>query len=160
MIHESLKRMNIKITELANYLGVSRPTLYKAIEDYDKGVCQSISPKTLSLFKYIENNKLIGKNNVISYILNELPKIDNPSLADEIMSSTIVGDAVRSDPNSEKSKFLIQCSQSTDYDIVIHYLVQLSMLLKKKHHTEQEKEMMKPYEEIIKMYSINKGERE
>ena len=35
MLRERLKNMEIKITELADYLQISRPTMYKFIEYYD-----------------------------------------------------------------------------------------------------------------------------
>ena len=61
--------MELKITELSGYLQLSRPTMYKFIEAYDVGDRSVINKHVLKLFKYIDENPLIGKRTVISYIL-------------------------------------------------------------------------------------------
>ncbi|ATG97159.1 hypothetical protein [Mesoplasma lactucae] len=63
--------MDIKISELATYLNISRPTLYRYIELYDSGHTKEINRQVLKLFKFIEKNKFASKNKVIKYILND-----------------------------------------------------------------------------------------
>ena len=41
-IREQLKEKDIKITELADYLGITRPTLYKFIDIFDDGKIKGI----------------------------------------------------------------------------------------------------------------------
>ena len=72
MIRERLKDIDVKITELANYLNISRPTMYKFIDSYETGEKESVSKSVLQLFDYIESDETIGKNNVIAFILNNL----------------------------------------------------------------------------------------
>ena len=72
-----LKELDIKITELANYLQISRPTMYKFIELYDSGDRNEVNQRILKLFDYIENNRLIAKKNVINYILNSIATISD-----------------------------------------------------------------------------------
>ncbi len=157
MIKNRLHDLEIKITELASYLAVSRPTLYKAIEDYDSNRREMINPKILSLFDYIGGNEMIGKGNVIKYILNDLPKVEDKNSGEISSSSAIINQFINDNPSSEKAKFLVECAKSQSYDIIIHYFMEISPILKKGKLTKEEKEMIRPYEEIIKIYSIDKG---
>ncbi len=157
MIKERLHDLEIKITELAGYLGVSRPTIYKAIEDYDSNRKEMVNAKITSLFDYIDGNEMIGKGNVIKYILNELPKIESKNGGEILSSSAIINQFINDNPSSEKAKFLVECAKSQSYDIVIHYFMEISPILKKDKLTKEEKEMIHPYEDIIKIYSIYKG---
>ena len=75
MIKDRLKDLEIKITELADYLQMSRTTLYKFIEAYDSGNKRDVNSSVLKLFNYIEKNELIGKRNVINYILNNMATV-------------------------------------------------------------------------------------
>ena len=65
MIRDRLKELEIRITELADYLQISRTTLYKFIELYDSGQQKDVNPSVRKLFDFIENNELIGKKNVM-----------------------------------------------------------------------------------------------
>lgn len=157
MIKERLHELEIKITELASYLNVSRPTIYKAIEDYDSNRREMVNAKILSLFDYIGENEMIGKGNVIKYILNDLPKVEDRNSGEISSSSAIISQFINDNPSSEKAKFLVECAKSQSYDTIIHYFMEISPILKKEKITEEEKEMIRPYEDIIKIYSINKG---
>lgn len=72
MLKERLKDIELKITDLSEYLKISRPTLYKFIEAYDTGNYSVINPQILNLFEYIEKNELAGKTKIINYILNNM----------------------------------------------------------------------------------------
>ena len=61
MIKDSLKKLNIKITELADYLKISRPTMYKFIELYDSNKYEDITKNVKKLFDFIKNNTLMIK---------------------------------------------------------------------------------------------------
>ena len=75
MLREKLRGIDIRITELADYLQISRPTMYKYIEAYDAEQFSEINNKVLKLFNYINNNPLIGKKTVMNYILNNLVEV-------------------------------------------------------------------------------------
>lgn len=153
MIKERLKELDIKITELANYLQISRPTMYKFIDSYDSGKKSEVSNSVLKLFDYIEESELIAKKNVINYILNTMVTIseNDESEVNEIMS--IIREYISSNSNSEKTQFIIKIITTTQFDTVIHYLIEISPLLKKRKLTDSEKEKMLMYNSIIKMYS-------
>lgn len=157
MIKSRLHDLEIKITELASYLSVSRPTIYKAIEDYDCNRREMINAKILSLFDYIGQNEMIGKGNVIKYILNELPKVEDKNSGEISSLSAIINQFINDNPSSEKTKFLVECVKSQSYDIIIHYFMEISPILKKDKLTKEEKEMIRPYDDIIRIYSIDKG---
>ena len=75
MLREKLKNLDLKITELAEYMQVSRPTMYKFIECYDSHDFSQINPKVLKLFNYIDEHDLIGKRNVVNFILTQLSDV-------------------------------------------------------------------------------------
>lgn len=160
MLEDRLKDLDIKKTELANYLDISRPTMYKFIESYDNGEFESINKKVLKLFDYITNNELIGKNNVINYILNNIAQVKEVSTKEETNLFKNVRRYIIANPETEKSKFLDLVCQKTNYDIVIHYLIEITPLLKKKKLSAYEEDLLKPYNDIIKKYTINKMEEE
>ncbi len=158
MLEGRLKDLDIKKTELANYLDISRPTMYKFIESYDKGEFDSINKKVLKLFDYISNNELIGKNNVINYILNNIADVKEMEVKDEVDLFKNVRRYILANPDSEKTRFLDLVCKKTNYDLVIHYLVEITPLLKKKKLTPEEEELLMPYKDIISKYTIDKME--
>lgn len=158
MLDDRLKELDIKKTELANYLEISRPTMYKYIELYDSNNLSEINKKVLKLFDYITENKLIGKNNVISYILNNLTNVKELESNDEINLFKNVRKYMIDNQNSEKSQFFDLASKNKNFDIVIHYLMEIAQLLKKKNLSEEEIELLKPYNEIINKYIAKEEE--
>ena len=69
-IRTALKEMQIRLTELEEYLNISRPTLYKFVEYYESGKKNLINPIVVDLFDYIEKNRGLTKKEVVSYIAN------------------------------------------------------------------------------------------
>ncbi len=154
MIKDRLKELEIKITELADYLQMSRTTLYKFIDAYDTGRKKEVNAAVLNLFNYIEKNELIGKRNVINYILNNMTTVienDTPEV-NEIIK--LIKEYISDNPTSEKTQFIEKCVSSNQFDTTIHYLMDISTLLKKRKLTEPEKKKLEPYATIINMYKI------
>ena len=158
MLKDRLKELDIKITELANYLSVSRPTLYKYIEDYESNNLDEINKKVIKLFDYISENELIGKNNVINYILTNLADVKELETQEEKNSFKEVRKYMINNPSSEKTQFYELSSKKTTFDIVIHYLMEVAPLISKKDLNSDEKELLKPYQDIIDKYINNKEE--
>lgn len=154
MLEEKLRDLDIKKTELANYLNVSRPTMYKFIELYDSGSYEGINKKVLKLFDYIQQNEFIGKNNVVNYILQNIAQVDEVESKEEISSFKSVRRYMIANPDSEKSKFLELVCDKTNYDLVIHYLIEITPLLRKRKLSEDEQVLLKPYWDIINKYTI------
>lgn len=154
MIKDRLKDLEIKITELANYLQMSRTTLYKFIDAYDSGKKKEINGSVLKLFNYIEKNELIGKRNVINYILNNMAVIseNDTTEVNEIVKN--IKGYISNNPTSEKTQFIDKCVGTTQFDITIHYLMDISSLLKKRKLSDEETKKIEPYMNIINMYKI------
>ncbi len=148
MIKERLKDIDLKITELSDYMQISRPTMYKFIEAYDDGNSSIINKYVLKLFKYIDENPLIGKKTVVSYILTNL--VEEKELGDT-SENRIYNQIKRyliSNPESVKSQFIELVVQKTDYDDAIKYLMKIYPLLRKRKLSDEEVEFLKPFDDI------------
>lgn len=155
MLRERFKGIDLKITELADYLQISRPTMYKFIDMYDAHNFTNINKKVLKLFNYINNNDLIGKKNVVNYILTNLADVKELGEKEDTADIIIVKKYLISNPDSEKTQFIINSCKKSGYDMFIHYIMEIASLLKKKELTEDELNKLKPYKEILELY---KGE--
>lgn len=152
MIRERLKDIDIKITELANYLNVSRPTMYKFIDCYDSGQFEVISKPVLKLFEFIENNELIGKNNVVAFILNNIAEIDDTDMDEINALVNEVRQYISNNPASEKTQFISKCVSSSELDIIIHYIMEVASLLNQEELEGINVKKVEIYKEILNIY--------
>ena len=53
-VRDKLKEINLRLVELANYLNISRPTIYKYLESYEQRDYSKIDKVTFDLFSYID----------------------------------------------------------------------------------------------------------
>lgn len=157
MLRDRLKNMEIKIIELADYLQISRPTMYKFIEYYDLKEFDLINKKVLKLFNYINENELIGKKNVVNYILTKLVDVKEMNSDDELAIIKTIKKYIISNPESKKSQFLVTCATKDVFDDIIAYLVEITPLLKKKILTAEEEILLEPYR-IFKTKLLVKGD--
>lgn len=160
MIKERLKELDIKITELANYLQISRPTMYKYIELYDIGKKKEVDKQVVKLFDYISTNDLIDKVNVINFIISKLIKNNNScTLANKNFDFiNKIKDIYEEDANNIKIKFIKRILKNSDYDVVMNYLLNIDTLLKKKKLLAEDEEKIKPYIDMLKVY-VNTGDK-
>lgn len=158
MIKERLKELEIKITELAQYLQISRPTMYKFIESYDEGNKKEVNQAVRKLFDYIEDNPLIGKRNVINYILTKMSAVQDVEASEISETVQEIKQYVLNNPTSEKTQFIETCLNESQFDLAIHYLMEIKPLLKKKRLTNEEKAKLIPYQQIISIYTEPKKE--
>lgn len=159
MLREKLKDMDLRITELADYLQISRPTMYKFIDYYEESRFDEINKKTLKLFNYIMENELAGKKSVINYILNNLVEVKDVGGDEENGLIKTIKKYIISNPESKKSQFLKICTQKDIFDELIFYLVDISEIIKKRKLTDEESLLIEPYKEIVeKIKHIRKGE--
>lgn len=152
MLRERFRNMDLKITELADYLQISRPTMYKFIDMYEINEFSGINKKVLKLFNYINNNELIVKKNVVNYILTYLTDVKELGEKEDTEDIKLVKKYLISNPNSEKTQFIISCSKKSSYDMIIHYIIEVSSLLKKRELSEEEKRKLELYYQIINLY--------
>lgn len=159
MLRERLKNMDLRITELADYLQISRPTMYKFIECYENSEFDAINSKVLKFFNYIKENELAGKKTVIRYILEKL--VDVKELEDKSETDVIkkIRKFIISNPESKKSKFFEVCANKDVFDDIIYYLMDIESLLEKRKLTDEESVLLLPYLELKeKLKDIRKGE--
>ena len=138
---------------MASYLQISRPTMYKFIESYDSGDKKEVNTSVVKLFDYIESNPLIGKRNVINYILTRMTETKDVDSEDVNEVMVTIKKYVSLNPNSEKTQFLKKCTEQSQYDLIIHYLIEITPLFKKKKLSDEEKVKLEPYKKIIEIYS-------
>lgn len=148
MLRERLRELEIKITELADYLQITRPTMYKFIDYYENSEFDLINKKVLKLFNYIAEHELIGKKNVINYILTNLVNLKENGDSDEIEIIKKIKKYIISNPESKKSQFIVNLVSKESYDDIISYLVNIEPLLKKRKLTDDEISLLNPYIEF------------
>lgn len=74
----------ITISELSRLVDISRPTLYKYVEEYEKGNHTSIPKELLSLFNYINQDSVTDKSMIIGYCIDTYKKTNENSVLDKI----------------------------------------------------------------------------
>ena len=116
-----------------------------------------INKNVLKLFNYINEHELIGKKNVINYILTKLTDVKEMGDSDDIDVIKIIKKYIISNPESKKSQFLITCATRDDFDDVISYLVKIAPLLKKRKLTNEEQLLLEPFINFKKEI-LNKGD--
>lgn len=154
MLRVRLKQIELRITELADYLQVSRPTMYKFIEYYDSGKYGLINKDVLTLFNYIVENELVGKKNVINFILTNLVYVREPSVNEKSSVILAVENLLKSNPESKKSRFLTDCFLSDRFNDIIYYLLDVSDIIKKDTPTITEKKKIQPYIDLKKQIKL------
>ena len=152
MLREKLRDIDLRITELADYLQISRPTMYKYIDEYDAKRFVEINNKVLKLFDYISNNPLIGKKTVINYILNHLVEVKELETKSEANDISSIRKFIIDNPGSKKSEFIKIITEKKCYDNVIEYLMDIYPLIKKRKLTDDEIEKLRLYDEINNLY--------
>lgn len=149
MLRDKLRDMDLKITELAEYLQITRPTLYKFIDDYNKNNRASINKNVLKLFDYINNNSLVGKKTVLSFIFNNLVIEKEMSSHEDVSRVNRIKKYIVENPNTEKTQFIELIISKTDYDLVVEYLNDVYPLLRKRKLTDEEIKKLSPYDSLI-----------
>lgn len=111
-----MRELNIKMTELSEYIKVSRPTLYKYIESYEAGDYDSIPERTVSLFKMMERSD-VTKEQVITFIISSFNGDDGADTSEAVKRYLL-------DPSSSPSKveFMQKVATTDCLDNIIPYL--------------------------------------
>ena len=155
MLRERIKQMDLKVTELSDYLQISRPTMYKFIEYYDEQNFDLINRKVLKLFNYISENEFIGKKTVISYILNNLVELKPVGEKNDVAVINKLRKNIVENPESKKSKFLEMCVTTTFFDELINYLPDIADISKKRKKSLGEQELLDAYREFVEKIKTN-----
>lgn len=68
VMKDKLQKLNIRLTELAAFIGVSRPTLYKYLNEYETNQYKNIDHDIVLLFDYIMKSTTFSKLQVMEFI--------------------------------------------------------------------------------------------
>lgn len=148
MIRERFKSMELKITDLSDYLHMSRTTIYNFMDAYDKGEKSIISQKVLKIFDYVTNNPSAGKKNVISFILSDITgDMERIDSATNTAFSPVMK-YLAEYPESPKAEFIQLAVSTPDFDSILEYLLKVYPLLRNRRLTDAEIEFIKPYDDI------------
>ena len=156
MIKERLKDLDIKITELAGYLSISRPTMYKFIDMYDAGDKKDLSNFMCELFNYIDTNELIDKKNVINYILSKVVFTDDTSSDENVKLIKEIGDCINLDNNSSKKDVIRYLVKNDDLDELLKFIVDCSLSSKNKKITKKDESRIQALKRIQGIYTKEK----
>ena len=116
MMKTRMRELNIKMTELSEYIKVSRPTLYKYIESYESGDLESIPDKVVDLFRLMERND-VTKEQVVTFTITMFSEDGEPDDR-EIIRRFLV------DPSASKAKLelMYRLATSDSIDDMVPYL--------------------------------------
>lgn len=76
----------ITISELSRIINVSRPTLYKYCEEYEKNKFANIPVKIRNLFDYIYSDYSFNRHDILEFCIRNLDRMNDNSIIDEIKS--------------------------------------------------------------------------
>lgn len=123
-IRDKLKDANIRITELAFYLDISRPTLYNFLELYINDEHDKLEKKIYDLFTFIDNKKPLTNPILMNYLIaNEISEnvqvIENES---ELIRSIKKIQKSKSSNHLKKVKLIETIVLSNKIDFLIEEL--------------------------------------
>ena len=147
LLKEKIKELDIRIMDLAKYMEMSRPTIYKYIEMYETGHRNEIESKVLTVFEYIDNNENIGKTNVIKFILENISKIEE-NISETEKKKIQIRNLLKHQ-NKTKEDFIYLISEDNFFDPILDYLIKCKNIADKKI-TDEEYEFIKPLENLYK----------
>ncbi|MEI0486272.1 hypothetical protein [Brachyspira intermedia] len=152
LLREKIRDLDLRISDLAEYLKISRPTLYKYIDMYEEGNRSTIDTKILNLFDYIQNSKNIGSNNVIYYIMNNIVENSNTNNTEEDKRMKIK--SLLKTENKTKEDFIYILTEDNFFDPILDYLMKC-----KKLSTDPDKKLSEEdYEFISPLMSLYKSQ--
>ncbi|MEI0702686.1 hypothetical protein [Brachyspira intermedia] len=152
LLREKIRDLGLRISDLAEYLKISRPTLYKYIDMYEEGNRSTIDTKILNLFDYIQNTKNIGSNNVIYYIMNNIVENSNTNNTEEDKRMKIK--SLLKTENKTKEDFIYMLTEDNFFDPILDYFMKC-----KKLSTDPDKKLSEEdYEFISPLMSLYKSQ--
>ena len=121
---EQLGALGIKITELSQYMKISRPSLYKYLDAYENGNYDIIPMKILEFFKYIEKHRSITKDQIITLAICEFGNSDSSDELEYIRTYLL-----KAGRNNPKIKMIYQLVSTSALDDLVPYLTNCMKIL-------------------------------
>lgn len=75
-VRDRLREIGVRLVELANYLKMSRPTMYKYLELYENQEYTKIDKVTYDLFSFIEGTENLTKPGLMNYLINKIVPVE------------------------------------------------------------------------------------
>lgn len=155
LLREKLKELDIRLTDLAIFLKLSRPSIYKNIEYYELGQRDKLEPKMLKIFDFIMNEKTISKIGAISYIFECAIK---PNEQTEERKNIIASWLKRDNPT--KIDFMDRLTKSEIFDPILPYLCECEKILSsKKALSETQQKKLIPLKEFYAKLNLKIKEK-
>ena len=142
-LKERLRHLDIRIVDLSQMLGISRPTLYKIIEDYDDGVREKIDTGYLALFDYLMQDD-VGKNAALSFIVKNIIDIKKPQESKQQFQGA-------------KKEFVALLQQESKLDSILPYLIDCHKILSSPAMSDRDKERLSALREMYCKLNLNLG---
>lgn len=139
---EQLRELGFRLTELADLLHISRPTLYKYIELYESGDYDGIRGDVLMLFGYISANAGATKREVLQYMVHNIGFLDEGSTDRTEAVATVIA---RSGCSRQKLDLIMSMVNSDCLDSIVPYLLEVVRILGEDDPTEKDVEMVSKF---------------
>ncbi len=120
---KKIKEYKFKVQELADYLNISRATIYRYIDSFDKGDYDSIDDKALFIFKLIDEKKAKDKLDVVLSINGYNRQMLMPKQMDDLIY--VIQKHVYDFSDSNKTEFLKTMFCSKKFDKAIDFIMYL-----------------------------------
>lgn len=124
MMKERLRDLNIKTTELAEYMRLSRPSIYKYLDFYDSKRYKDVPEKVLRTFKYIDRSKNLTKGQIISFIIYEFADLESSDRKETIRSYLLA-----KGPNDPKIELMHALITTDELDVLVPMLSNTAKIL-------------------------------
>ena len=148
LLRDKIRDLDLRISDLAEYLKISRPTLYKYIDMYEEGNRSTIDTKILNLFDYIQNSKNIGNSNVIYYIMNNIIENSNTNNSEEDKRMKIK--SLLKTENKTKEDFIYMLTEDNFFDPILDYLMKCKKLSADNNLSDEDYEFISPLMSLYK----------
>lgn len=145
LLRDKMKQADFRLVDLAEFLGISRPTAYKFIEFYELGQRDKLESKVLRLFEFIDKNEP-SKVQITSYIATHL-------IAPQTSArNELIKDLLKKESKA-KIAFIELLAKSELYDGILEYLLVCAKLATKAKLSQAERDKLAP---LLAFYSALK----
>ena len=123
LLRDKMREIDLRLVDLAQFLELSRPTVYKFIDYYETGQRDRLEPKILRLFDFI--SQASSKASVMGYVIENIvkPKEQSPQDREHQIANLLKKE------NKVKIDFINRIAESQVFDPILDYLLQCEMIL-------------------------------
>ena len=122
-VKDKIRALNIRLTDLSEYLSISRPTTYKYLDLYEQGAKKQIPGDVLNLFNFINKPQVTSKEQVFTYIITNLKSEDRETDVGKI--KRFLNEAADGDPCVEMISIILNGSM----DSLLPYIIECQKIL-------------------------------